>query len=243
MRNVVLRSGSSGPFVRDLQMALNSRLNPSPNLIVNGLYTPQTERAVRAFQRSNWLEIDGIAGPCTLDVLNNTEQSAPILHNVPYINQPTTTSCWATAAAMLKHTTVTQVQRLTPQSLLATDGSLLNESERGQRLEVHNSFARLHQLRYFAPQSWPVSGLVSFLRKGPFMMEFLHNPNSYRRGAGSPGHYVVIVGTRGSHQADGSSTTLRVYDPDLQHSEGIYSVVYAGMLRRVPLGTYGIFTL
>ena len=69
MRNVIVRSGSSGQSVRELQIALNNRLNPSPNLIINGLFTPQTERAVLAFQRSNWLEMDGIAGPCTLDAL------------------------------------------------------------------------------------------------------------------------------------------------------------------------------
>ena len=82
-------------------MALNSRLNPSPNLIINGLFTPQTERAVLAFQRSNWLEMDGIAGPCTLDALYGTESAPMILHNVLYLSQPTPTTCWAAATAML----------------------------------------------------------------------------------------------------------------------------------------------
>ena len=77
MRNVVLRPGSSGPFVRDLQLALNNRLNPSPNLIVNGLVTSQTQTALRSFQRANWLEEDGIAGPCTLDAIYDTEAMRP----------------------------------------------------------------------------------------------------------------------------------------------------------------------
>lgn len=242
MRNVVLRSGSSGQFVRDLQMALNNRLNPSPNLIINGVFTPQTERAVLSFQRSNWLEMDGIAGPCTLDALYGTETSPIILHNVPYLNQPTPTTCWAAATAMLTRMSIQAIRMTTPQRLLTADGSLINESERGQRLDVHQTFAQLHRLRYQPPQSWPVSTLIGLLRNGPVMLELLHNPASFQRGAGSSGHYVVIVGARGSHTADGSSTTLRIYDPDDSDGEGIYSVVYASMLRRVPLATFGMFT-
>ncbi|MDZ4392370.1 peptidoglycan-binding protein [Cypionkella sp.] len=242
MRNVILRPGSSGQFVRDLQLALNNRLNPSPNLIVNGLYTPQTERAVLAFQRSNWLEMDGIAGPCTLDALHGTERSPMILHNVQYLSQPTPTTCWAAATAMLTRMSVQAIRMTTPQHLLTADGSLINESERGQRLEVHQTFARLHRLRYQPPQSWPVVVLIGLLRNGPVMMELLHNPGSFQRGTGSSGHYVVIVGARGSHAEDGSSTTLRIYDPDESAGEGIYSVVYNSMLRRVPLATFGMFT-
>ncbi|GLS85409.1 hypothetical protein GCM10010873_03820 [Cypionkella aquatica] len=242
MRNVIVRPGSSGQSVRELQLALNNRLNPSPNLIVNGLYTPQTERAVVAFQRSNWLEMDGIAGPCTLDALHGRETSPVILHNVPYISQPTPTTCWAAATAMLTRVSIQSIRMTTPTRLLAADGSLLNESERGQRLEVHQTFARLHRLRYQPPQSWPVSVLIGLLRHGPIMLELLHNPASFNRGTGSSGHYVVIVGARGSHADDGSTTTLRIYDPDDSSGEGIYSVVYGSMLRRVPLATFGMFT-
>lgn len=242
MRNVVLRSGSSGQFVRELQLALNSRLNPSPSLIVNGIYTSQTERAVVAFQRSNWLEIDGIAGQCTLDALHATERSPMILHNVPYLSQPTPTTCWAAATAMLTRMPIQAIRMTTPSGLLTADGSLINENERGQRLEVHQTFARLHRLHYQPPQSWPVANLIGLLRSGPIMLEFLRNPGSFQRSSGSSGHYVVIVGARGSHDADGSSTTLRIYDPDDSGGEGIYSVVYSTMLRRAPLATFGMFT-
>jgi Papain-like cysteine protease AvrRpt2/Putative peptidoglycan binding domain len=243
MRNVVLRPGSSGPFVRDMQLALNSRLNPSPNLIVNGLMTPQTQAAVRAFQRANWLEEDGIAGPCTLDAIYNTESLPPILHNVPYFSQPTSTTCWAAATAMLKNSSVGLIRIGTPANLLNAQGALINESERGQRLAIHTAFARVHGLTYQAPQSWPVASLMAILQRGPLMMELLWQPGSFRQGTGSPGHYVVIVGARGSHSGDGSSTTLRIYDPlPVNQGGGIYSATYSAMLRRVPLATYGIFS-
>lgn len=243
MRNVVLRPGSSGPFVRDMQLALNSRLNPSPNLIVNGIMTPQTQQAVRAFQRANWLEEDGIAGPCTLDAIYNTEAVPPILHNVSYIAQPTATTCWAASTAMLKNATVGVIRMGTPQRLLNAQGALINESERGQRLAVHTAFALVHGLAYRPPQSWPVSSLIALLQRGPVMMELLWRPGSFHQGSGSPGHYVVIVGARGSHAADGNSTTLRIYDPlPANQGGGIYSATYSAMLRRVPLATYGIFS-
>ena len=244
MRNVILRPGSSGPFVRDMQLALNSRLNPSPNLIVNGIMTAQTQQAVRGFQRANWLEDDGIAGPCTLDAIYNTETSAPILHNVAYIQQPTATTCWAAATAMLKNSTVGLIRMGTPARLLNAQGALINESGRGQRLGIHTSFAQIHGLTYRPPQSWPVAPLIAMLQRGPVMMELLWRLGSFQQGTGSPGHYVVIVGARGSHAPDGNSTTLRIYDPlPGNQGGGIYSATYAAMLRRVPLATYGIFAI
>jgi hypothetical protein len=242
MRQPILRPGSSGPFVRDLQMALNSRLNPSPRLTVNGMFDPPTTRAVRAFQVANWLESDGIAGPCTLDAVYETEQRSPILHNVRFLPQPTPTTCWAAATAMIKGSAVQVIRMATPATMLAADGGLLNESERGARQEVHRAYALLHGLTYHAPQSWSVSGLLALLGRGPLMMEMLHNPRSWRRGQGSGGHYYVIVGARGSHGSDGRTTTLRIYDPYPANQGDIFSWSYSTLLREMPLGTYGIMT-
>lgn len=242
MRQMALRAGSSGSFVRDLQMALNSRLNPSPNLMISGVYDAATGRAVRAFQTAKWLEVDGIAGPATLDALYETEQFAPILHNVAYISQPTPTTCWAAATAMVKHTTVGMIRMATPTAMLAANGSLLNESEAGQRLDIHQRFARLHGLRYFAPQSWSVAGLLALIRQGPLMLELLWNSRSFNAGNGSPGHYVVVIGARGSHAPDGSSTTLRIYNPD-PTAIAMESLSYRNLLRNVPLGTFGIMAV
>lgn len=240
MRNVVLHGGSSGQAVRELQVALNNRLNPSPNLIVNGLYTPQTERAVRSFQRSNWLEVDGLAGRCTLDALNGREAQSVILHNVPYFSQPTPATCWAAATAILARTSVQQIRMTTPARFLNDGGSLINDPD--QRLDVHQGFAQTHRLRYHPPQNWPVETLIAMLRHGPILLEYLQKPASFRAGDGAPGHYVVVVGARGSHLPDGSCTTLRIYDPAWGPEDGIYSLVYAAMLKRPALATFGIFT-
>lgn len=242
MQDRILRHGNSGPLVRDLQLALNSRLNPSPNLMINGIYDHPTVRAVRALQVAKWLEVDGIAGPCTLDAVYETEQSRPILHNVQFLPQPTETTCWAAAAAMVTGKAITSIRMRTPVHLLANDGGLLNEAEAGSSLQVHQTFARIHGLRYHAPQSWRVEALIELIRSGPLMMELLWNPESYRRGRGSSGHYYVIVGARGSHGTDGQSSTLRIYNPYPVGQGAILSRSYASLLRLVPLASYGIMS-
>jgi peptidoglycan hydrolase-like protein with peptidoglycan-binding domain len=57
----VLKVGSRGPAVSALQEELGI---PS-----DGIFGKQTKRAVKRFQRSEGLEVDGIAGPATLSAL------------------------------------------------------------------------------------------------------------------------------------------------------------------------------
>ena len=59
---MVLKLGSKGNEVKVLQEKLN--------LKVDGMFGPLTEEAVKDFQRSNGLEVDGIVGANTLSKLN-----------------------------------------------------------------------------------------------------------------------------------------------------------------------------
>lgn len=64
----VLRYGSSGEDVRDLQNQLNTvgtSLSPIPTVASDGAYGRRTEEAVRTFQRIFGLTADGVAGPAT----------------------------------------------------------------------------------------------------------------------------------------------------------------------------------
>ena len=55
----ILRSGASGPSVKELQTLLNQKSSPSPGLAVDGQFGPATRAAVEKFQKQKWLVVDG----------------------------------------------------------------------------------------------------------------------------------------------------------------------------------------
>ncbi|MCP5197046.1 MAG: peptidoglycan-binding protein [Gammaproteobacteria bacterium] len=61
----MLKIGSSGQSVRDLQETLNLVVPLSPLLIVDGLFGPRTSGRVVMFQKQAGLIADGIVGPKT----------------------------------------------------------------------------------------------------------------------------------------------------------------------------------
>ena len=58
----MLRKGDRGPAVASVQAALG--------IVADGVFGPQTRRAVKQFQARNGLEVDGIVGPITRGALN-----------------------------------------------------------------------------------------------------------------------------------------------------------------------------
>lgn len=70
-----LRIGSSGQNVLTLQQKLqDAGFSPGP---LDGDFGPQTERALRSFQESKGLKVDGIAGPATAGALGLSGFDAP----------------------------------------------------------------------------------------------------------------------------------------------------------------------
>lgn len=65
----LLRRGSSGDAVSDLQLALSAA---GYALQADGRFDERTEAALRRFQRDRGLAVDGIAGPRTLSALGDT---------------------------------------------------------------------------------------------------------------------------------------------------------------------------
>ena len=72
-----LQLGSSGELVAHVQRALN--------VTADGIFGPQTDAAVRAYQSRAGLEVDGIVGPATWGTLFENEASASATggQNVP----------------------------------------------------------------------------------------------------------------------------------------------------------------
>src|SRR5699024_12141402 len=62
-----LRWGSRGGAVQDLQAALNDH---GANLAVDGVFGPRTHSAVKSYQSSNGLLVDGVVGAETRGSLN-----------------------------------------------------------------------------------------------------------------------------------------------------------------------------
>jgi lysozyme family protein len=73
----ILRLNDRNGDVRKLQLLLNSRVSPSPNLRVDGHFGPRTAQAVTDFQASKGLVADGIVGPKTLLALGLKQVLAP----------------------------------------------------------------------------------------------------------------------------------------------------------------------
>lgn len=70
-----LRNGARGQAVRELQQRLGAAgFDPQG---VDGAFGPNTEAAVRAFQRSRGLQVDGVVGPKTWGALTGRAPAAP----------------------------------------------------------------------------------------------------------------------------------------------------------------------
>ena len=82
----VLRRGSRGPAVVFLQQALSRALGIP--IRVDGIFGPQTEKAVRAFQRRMYLTVDGIVGPRTWKALIEQTGMVPTFLAIPRRPKP-----------------------------------------------------------------------------------------------------------------------------------------------------------
>ena len=83
----ILRIGARGDAVRELQTLLTSwgyRLGS-----IDGIFGPQTQNAVLAFQRDHGLSADGIVGPITWGALLNGNTAPPPPPPLPPVNRPT----------------------------------------------------------------------------------------------------------------------------------------------------------
>lgn len=241
MSFTVLRIGSRGSSVRTLQERLNTSLTPSPRLTPDGVFGPLTRNAVLRFQQANWLVEDGEVGPCTWNALMGTETYHPILHTIPFIPQPTPTTCWAASTAMVTRSNVPAVIARTPADLILPDGSLRNFSDTADQVTGSARFARTHGMTVVPPTSWLPVALVRMLSRGPLIFDLLWNATEYTAGRGSPGHMIVVVGIRGDDDQSGLGTTLRIYDPWPPNRGKRYSMGYFKWIQEIPTLTYHIY--
>lgn len=237
----VLKRGSRGPSVVELQRLLNERLMPNPRLVPDGQFGQKTHDAVRRFQRESWLVIDGQAGACTMNALRGTEAYL-IDHSIRLVPQPTDTTCWAAATAMLLNESVQSVMRRN--SSFSTSGGLPNDSEFDDPRTMER-YATANRLGLMYGQSWTATGFAATLQgRGALMMNILWNPAGYLsldpdnpgQYLGSSGHMVVASGIRGDGTEKG--TTLRIHDPWPPGRGRLRSFNYLLWMAAHPTGTY-----
>lgn len=72
----ILRKGSRGDSVRQVQTLLNEKLTPSPGLVADGDFGNKTYTAVVRFQKQANLPADGFVGAQTLNALKNAQRPA-----------------------------------------------------------------------------------------------------------------------------------------------------------------------
>lgn len=241
VERMIMGPGQTGPFVRDLQLALNARLMPSPNLMINGSFNAETQKAVIAFQETNWLCPSGHCDQATLDCLYGAEAHRPIQHNLRYQPRQNPQTGWAAMVAMLRRVSLATILAGTPAEFLSPNSGLASPDSADQRQTARRRLLAPHGLTLHPGLSLTVSRLVEALRQGPVGLERLYDPMGPRAGK-APAEFLVVAAARGSHGPSGTTTTLRIYDPDPGQQGGIYSQTYAGMLRAQPGTRFALIT-
>jgi D-alanyl-D-alanine carboxypeptidase (penicillin-binding protein 5/6) len=82
-----LRVGASGQLVESLQRTLNARLEPSPDLAIDGDFGPRTEAAVKRFQESRKIAADGVVERATWKALGTLVTDDPPVAEPREINE------------------------------------------------------------------------------------------------------------------------------------------------------------
>ncbi|MFE7278314.1 peptidoglycan-binding protein [Streptomyces sp. NPDC057623] len=82
-----LRRGSQGEAVRKLQRLLNGHVPDLSSLAVDGDFGPATDARVREYQRRVEIDVDGIVGPQTWDMVTGGEQSQEAAAGTPTLKQ------------------------------------------------------------------------------------------------------------------------------------------------------------
>ena len=85
----VLRLGATGRSVEDLQRTLNARLQPSPELSVDGDFGPATRDAVMRFQKEKGLPASGEVGPATWAAIGTLVTEDPPVPDPDAVNSQT----------------------------------------------------------------------------------------------------------------------------------------------------------
>jgi hypothetical protein len=238
--SLTLNHGARGFEVAVLQVQLKAWNDP--DMEIDGYFGQQTLTIIKSFQRKNGLKDDGSFGPQTQKALADCTDVVSFNHNIRLIPQPTKTTCWAAATAMLTRSTPQAVIARTPKRMLRADGTLDNDSGNDQTIVKDTEFAKLHGLRCFPPMSWPATTLCAEVRRSPLGIGVLYNAQSYASGSSSPGHLVIFDAFINDKGSASQRTYFHVLDPSPPGTGDAYWLEYAELTQKYPAGTYRIYS-
>ncbi|MGR3366188.1 MAG: papain-like cysteine protease family protein [Sagittula sp.] len=242
--------------VAAVQSQLNAQMSaPRVALVEDGICGTLTRAAIYDFQKCvlKFNNPDSRVDPNgrTLAALNDaaseaiwkaapqpSETIAKIHHKVKLIPQPTGTSCWAAATAMLLDQTVAQVKARTPASMILPDGSLDNFSGENDWVTPTREYAKAHGLQYIGPQSWSVTKLRTHLRRGPLIFDMLEHAGPYSQGMSSSGHWILVTGLSGERD---TKADISYNDPFPVGRGAKTTENYAKFVQEYPARTYRVF--
>ena len=222
-----LKKGNTGPEVGLLRRLLNKKVMPPPNLPeanvfgsrYNGAmaridFGPQMDAAVRTFQRSKGLTVDGTVGSQTWRALGLTSD---INRPVVLASQPTNNTCYAGAATMV----------LGPRGSASFNPG---PTPPGVAADDHwaKSFARQFSWSLQYGMTPMPAALAGFLQGGPFW--FCGNL-PFPTG---PSYHAVVVGALWG-DGDPDRTMLLIYDPWPVNMGETYGIILGDYLRSFPM--------
>lgn len=208
----LLRLGSRGPDVIELQKQLNAALDVIPPLQPDGIFGSKTDAAVRKFQADTPpLGIDGIVGPKTLaqlvEVFQRIRTGNNKIYLFPYRPAPRIELCWATATGMVVSKDTTAVFNQTPQHMKEYSGLLTKYEKFDDGYSLGVSYAAVHRLICLRSERWPADKFRGFLLESPVIVDRLYSPPD--GSTAYPGHWMVVVGFDGA----GSKMRITIWDP------------------------------
>ncbi len=136
----ILKKKAHGPEVKELQQLLN-RTGANPPLQVDSKFGPQTEKALKAFQKSMNIKVDGKVGPQTLKAFKEKLGMATPNHNQAANSANSTSASALHRQQQAQHQAVHQAQQAQKLNNFATEPGRVNgkfgrtKAEREQQAE------------------------------------------------------------------------------------------------------------
>lgn len=244
MTRPLVQYGSTGKYVVELQELLNKWIlkedgnHNSRYCKPDGAFGPNTRDTVKYYQRTIFLENDGIVGNKTWAALLGTETYNCFDIPDPFVRAPNKYQCWAGATAM-------QLKQRTPNTT-RPPGVAFEILPGGVTGGIENShanmqkFATSHGMQMYQAEGYSCLQLVKLINQyGRLMLQIKGVDSGMKTGSPADSHFVNLVGARGNGLSDG--TTFTINNPSGDGGELIMIESYQYLKAKFPKLSYQVF--